>query len=196
MSQQYPGSAGSSGTPRPDGGQAQTPAGAPPPWPEPPPPGPWPPPPGGQDGPRRSHIQPVTAGVAAVLAALVVAIVVLFAVTGHSAAPASAAGGGNAPAGGGAPVQGGGGGFYGGGGGGGGNHLVMGGQVTRVSSTSITLGGQGHTITAAITSATRYTGSVKSASGIKPGQSVMVVISGYGSAHPVAQSISDPPSAP
>jgi hypothetical protein len=138
----------------------------------------------------------VTAGVVAVLATLVVAIVVLFAVNGHSAAPAAAAGPGN-PAGGGAPVQGGGGGFYGGGGGGGGgNHLVMGGQVTKVSSTSITLGGQGHTITAAITSATRYTGSVKSASSIKPGQSVMVVISGYGSAHPVAQSISDPPSAP
>ena len=119
------------------------------------------------------------------IAALVVALVVLFAVNGHPAAPSPAAGTGNAPAGG-APIH----------GGGGGNHLVVGGQVTKVSSTSITLGAQGHTITAAITSATRFTGSVTSASGVKPGQSVMVVISGYGSAHPVAQSIADPPSAP
>lgn len=140
----------------------------------------------------------MTAGVIGVIAALVVAVVVLFAVNGHSAAPAPAAGSGNAPVGGGAPAQGGGGGgpVVGGGGGGGGGHLFLGGQVVKAGSTSITLSAQGRDITAAITSSTKFTGSVKSASGIKPGQQVMVVISGYGSSHPVAQQISDPPSMP
>jgi hypothetical protein len=68
--------------------------------------------------------------------------------------------------------------------------------VVKASSTSITLSAQGRNITAAITSSTQFTGSVKTGSGIKPGQQVMVIISGYGSAHPVAQQISDPPSMP
>lgn len=212
MSQQYPGATGHSGAPRPDGSQQPAagqwedewdedyrarPGSSPPPWPAPHPGGwPPPPPPGGQGSAPRSRIQPVTAGVIAVIAAMVVAIVVLFAVNGHPAAPASASGTGNAPVGGGAPAQGGGGGPYVGGGGGGGSHLFLGGQVAKVSSTSITLSAQGRDITAAITGSTKFTGSVKSASGIKPGQQVMVVISGYGTAHQVAQQISDPPSMP
>lgn len=221
MSQHYPGSAGRPGAPQPDDSQVPPQAGAdqaaadggqwqdewgegygarrgspPPPWAaQPDAPWPPPPPPGGQGSVPRSRIQPVTAGVIGVIAALVVAVVVLFAVHMNSPAPAPAAGTGNAPVGGGAPVQGGG----GGGpiqGGGGGSHLFLGGQVIKVSSTSITLSAQGRDISAAITSSTRFTGSVKSASGIKPGQQVMVVISGYGTAHQVAQQISDPPSMP
>lgn len=217
MSRQHPGPAGRPGAPRPDGSQ-QPGTGQ---WEDewegydgarrgvPPPPhraahpgAPWPPPPGSQANPPHSRIQPVTAGVIAVIAALAVAIVVLLTVNGHSTTPSPAAGTGNAPAGGGAPAQGGagggpvGGGGRGGAGGGSGSHLFLGGQVIKASSASITLSAQGRDITAAITSSTQFTGTVKTASGIKPGQRVIVIISGYGTAHPIAQQISDPPSMP
>lgn len=83
----------------------------------------------------------------------------------------------------------------GGRGGGGSGTLFMGGQVVSVSAASITLGGQGHQITAAITSATKFTG-VSGPGQIKPGDRVSAEISGYGSGHPVATGIQDPAKMP
>jgi hypothetical protein len=79
-----------------------------------------------------------------------------------------------------------------GGGGGAGGNLFLGGRVTAISATSITLTGQGQMFTAAITSSTRFTG-VRGPSGIKAGDLVTVQITGYGSGHPVATGIQDPP---
>jgi hypothetical protein len=79
-----------------------------------------------------------------------------------------------------------------GGGGGGGGHLLIAGKVTAVSATSITITGQGHVFTAAITSSTKFTG-VSGPSGIKVGALVAAQITGYDSAHPVATAIQDPP---
>jgi hypothetical protein len=129
---------------------------------------------------------------AVVVSVLIAAILALVAVNvAGRQTPASSAG--NAP-----PVQApggnGGAGPVGGQGGAGGN-LFMAGQVTRVTSTSITLTGQDHQVTAAITSATTFSG-VHSASQIKPGDQVSAQISGYGGAHPVATAIQDPPSFP
>jgi Domain of unknown function (DUF5666) len=67
----------------------------------------------------------------------------------------------------------------------------MGGTVTAVSATSITLsGGQGHTFTAAITGSTRFSG-VSGAAGIKAGDRVTATITGYGTGHLTASSIQD-----
>lgn len=193
MPQQHPGSAGQHGAPQPDGDQ----------WyrndrPEgglaPPPPRPPAEQPGGhgRNG-REGRIQPLTVAVIAVIAALAAAAVLLILVKAPSSSPAPATAGGNPPAAG-QPAQGGGGGGPFGGGGSG--HLLMSGKVTRISSTSITLSAQGHTITAAITSSTQFTGTAKSARAIKPGDTVAATISGYGSPHPVANSISDPAAIP
>ena len=82
-------------------------------------------------------------------------------------------------------------------GGGGQGTLFMVGQVTKVSSTSITLGAQGRpSVTAAITNSTRITGRTASVSGIKAGDLVTAQITGYGSSHPVATAIQDPAQMP
>lgn len=195
MPQQNPGSAGRYGAPPPDGEQ----------WGEDdewgtggrPQHGPVPPPllPGYRSGGRTPRIQPVTAAVIAVIALAAAVMVALILTTGSSPAPPASAAPGNAPVGG-APVQGGGGGGSGAFGGGGAGQMFIGGKVTKISSTSITLGAQGHVITAAITSSTQFTGSVKSASGIKAGDAVTASITGYDSSRPVANSISDPAQMP
>lgn len=141
---------------------------------------------------RGPHIQPVTAAVIAVIVMAAAFAITLILVKGSSSTPSASTVPGNAPAGG-APAQGGGGGALGGGGTG---QLFMSGKVTNISSTSITLSAQEHVITAAITSSTQFTGSVKNASGIKADDAVTVTISGYGSSHPVANSISDPAQIP
>lgn len=190
MPQQQPGSTDRYGTPQPDDDgwdedDWQQHGSASPPWPAARQAGD----PGGSG--RGRGIRPVTVGVIAVIAALAAAVVMVVLLNGHSSAPSAATGSGNAPAGG-APAQGGGGAL----GGGGSGQLFFAGTVTKVSSTSITLSGQGHAITAAITSSTQFGGSVQGASGIKVGDTVGAAISGYDSSHPVASSISDPPQMP
>jgi hypothetical protein len=161
----------------------------------------WPPLPsygGPPRPPRRSRSLTIAAvAIAAFVAAVVAAVLIVGGLTGSpstagsasSAAPAQGAQGGGAAGGG--PVIGGGG-AGGGGGGGGGGQLFLGGKVTAISATSITLTGQGHTFTAAITSSTKFTG-VRGPSGIKVGAEVAAQITGYDSGHPVATAIQDPP---
>jgi hypothetical protein len=69
--------------------------------------------------------------------------------------------------------------------------LIVAGRVTAVSAASITIEGQGNTLTAAITNATKFSGTVRSASGIKVGDMVMLDISGNGTTN-TATSIQDP----
>jgi hypothetical protein len=74
-------------------------------------------------------------------------------------------------------------------------HLEVGGPVTAVSATSITLSGGGQVITAAVTRATKITGKVTSVGGIKVGDLVSASISGTGGKL-TADSIQDPASLP
>jgi len=174
----------------PRAGGQQPPAGPPPGWPAPrgyttaPPAGTGP---GGRG---------LTVAAVAVVAAVAAAIVALVAVNaaGHQT-PASSAG--NVPAAQ-APAAGGNGGagpIGDQGGGNGAGTLFLGGQVTKISSTSITVTAQGHQLTAAITSSTTFSG-VHSSSQIKPGDQITAQITGYASPHPVATAIQDPASIP
>jgi hypothetical protein len=69
------------------------------------------------------------------------------------------------------------------------------GRVTAVSSTSITIGGAGQSMTAAITAATRVTGNVTGIGGIKVGDQVSAQITMSGSQATVT-AIQDPAQAP
>jgi hypothetical protein len=73
--------------------------------------------------------------------------------------------------------------------------LEIGGQVTAVSATSITLNGGGRKITATVTRATKVTGKVSSISGVKAGDFVSASISGA-NGKLTADSIQDPASLP
>jgi len=73
--------------------------------------------------------------------------------------------------------------------------LEIGGQVTAVSATSITLNGGGRKITATVTRATKVTGKVTSISGVKVGDFVSASISGA-NGKLTAGSIQDPASLP
>ena len=73
--------------------------------------------------------------------------------------------------------------------------LEIGGQVTAVSATSITLNGGGQEITATVTRATKVTGKVTSISGIKVGDFVSASISGP-NGKLTADSVQDPASLP
>jgi hypothetical protein len=86
----------------------------------------------------------------------------------------------------------------GGGGGGGGavSQMFVAGPVTAVSSTSITIGGPGHTVTAAITSATRITGKMTSIGAIKVGDQVSAQITQSNGGQPTVTAIEDPAQAP
>jgi hypothetical protein len=99
-----------------------------------------------------------------------------------AAAPGAGSGNGFLP-----PAAGGG----SGGGAGAGEQMLAAGKVTAVNGTSITIAGNGNSVTAAITSATDFTGSAKSAGSIKVGDLVMIDISVNGSAD-TAASIQDP----
>jgi len=101
------------------------------------------------------------------------------------AAPSFAAPGGNS-----------GGGVLPGNGGGGGNaQMFVGGKVLAVSGTSITIGGPGHTITAAVTSSTRVTGRVSSIRAVKAGDMVTAQITQSGGQATVT-AIQDPAQLP
>ena len=69
------------------------------------------------------------------------------------------------------------------------------GTVTAVSGTSITIGGQGHTITATVTRATRVTGKVAGLGGIKVGDQVSAQLTEDGG-RVTAVAIADPAQAP
>jgi len=168
----------------PDDGAPRGPRAAPPM-----PPG-WP-----EDRPPARRLRPVLLLVIALLAAAAGAGIVL-GVEGLSGSPGVTA----APAGqpssltpvapGGNGQPGGGGALPGTGSGGTGTLFVIG-QVTAVSGTSITVGGPGHTVTAAVTRSTRVTGKVSGISGIKVGDHVSAQIVQNGGAAR-ATAIQDP----
>jgi len=74
--------------------------------------------------------------------------------------------------------------------------MFVAGPVTAVSSTSITIGGPNHTVTAAITSSTRITGKVTSIGGIKVGDQVSAQITESNGGQPTVAAIQDPAQAP
>ena len=147
------------------------------------------------DRPPERHLRPVLLLVIALLAAAAGAGIVL-GVEGLSGSPGVTA----APAGqpssltpvapGGNGQPGGGGALPGTGSGGTGTLFVIG-QVTAVSGTSITVGGPGHTVTAAVTRSTRITGKVSGISGVKVGDQVSAQIVQNGGAAR-ATAIQDP----
>ena len=73
---------------------------------------------------------------------------------------------------------------------------MLNGKVLAISGTSITLGGNGPSVTAAINGSTKFSGSVTSASGIKVGDQVVAEVAGQDSSHLVAVEIQDPRQAP
>jgi hypothetical protein len=73
--------------------------------------------------------------------------------------------------------------------------LEIGGPVTAVSATSITVGGGGRGVTAAVTKATKVTGKVTSIGGVKVGDVVSASMTGTNGKLTVT-SIQDPASLP
>ena len=148
---------------------------------------------GGQDGgSRRQHLRPlVLAAVAVVALAAGVggALAVARGLSSPSSAatPASGSPSSSAPGAGGGPFPGGGAGQTG--------RLFLGGTVVAVSTTSITISGPGHTVTAAVTAATRVTGKVTSISSVKVGDRVSAQITESGG-KATAAAIQDPASLP
>jgi hypothetical protein len=69
--------------------------------------------------------------------------------------------------------------------------MLLAGKVTAVTRTSITIGGNGPSVTAAVTSSTKITGRVSSISGIKVGDEVSAQLTGTGGKLTV-MSIQDP----
>ena len=170
-------------------------------WPDDEPGGPWsgsPPfqpagPGGGPPEGKRARWLPIT--LTAVLAGTAGVTIALF-ISGSPGTPsASATAPGGAPSAA-APAQGGtGSGSSGGPGGGVSESLLMGGKVTAITSHSITLSADGHSVTAAISSSTRFTGKVHSAGGIKVGDLAAAQITGHGP-DLVAVTIQDPAQLP
>lgn len=72
--------------------------------------------------------------------------------------------------------------------------IELGGPVTAVSASSITIGGGSRAVTAAVTSATKVTGKVTSIRGIKVGDLVSASITGTSGGKLTATSIQDPAS--
>jgi hypothetical protein len=138
--------------------------------------------------PRRSPVRSVTAAVIAVLAAALGAGVALAIVNWPSASPTAASSASASPApGGGAGT----GNAPGGGGSGGTRQMLLVGKVTAVSSTSITIGGNGQSVTAAVTGSARFTGRVSSISGVRVGDEVTAQLTATGGTIMVS-SIQDP----
>ncbi len=125
------------------------------------------------------HSNVVGVALIAVLAGVAGAFLAFLLTQGPSAAPAAA----RTPAGLSPTLPGkgiGGGGVSGGlpGGGAGQVQMLLVGPVTAVSGTSITVAGQGNSVTGAVTSATKVTGKVTSIGGIKVGDHVLVKFTG------------------
>lgn len=156
------------------------------------------PPPPGRRGTRHGWFFAVTAVVAAALAFGVVD----FAIREASGSPAaSATPSASAPTGNGSGSGPSGGTQFGPAGGvplpsGAAEHLMIGGKVTAVSATSITLGGGAQTVTAAVTHSTKISGKVTSIGGIKVGDLVSASITGTSGGKLVADAIQDPASLP
>jgi hypothetical protein len=81
------------------------------------------------------------------------------------------------------------------GGGGAGVETFVEGRVSAVSSTSITIGGPGQSLTAAVTAATKVTGKVASIGGVKVGDQVSAQITTSGG-QPTVTALQDPAQAP
>ena len=149
---------------------------------------------GRDGGPGRRGLRPLALAIVAVVA-LGGGAGVALAITrlGHPASPSATpstqpsvlAPGGSS---GGGPVGGPGGGAVG--------EMFVAGPVTAVSSTSITIGGPGHTVTAAITSATRISGKVTSIGGIKVGDQVSAQITQGNGGQPTVTAIQYPAQVP
>lgn len=143
---------------------------------------------------RRSPVRSVTAAVIAVVAAAIGAGLALTIINWPSASPTAAA----APSASASPAPGTGNGSIGngialGGGAGGTRYILLAGKVTAVSSTSITLGGSGPSVTAAVTSSTKVTGRVSSISGVKVSDEVSAQLTETGTgAKMTVMSIQDP----
>jgi hypothetical protein len=168
-----------------------------PPWRRPAPPAGY----GRDGGPGRSGLRPLALTIVAVVALGAGAGVALAITKGfdHSPSPSPSAvpstqppavapggsgGSGLIPGGGTAP------------GGGSVEQMFVAGPVTAVSSTSITIGGPNHTVTAAITRSTRITGKVTSIGGIKVGDQVSAQITESNGGQPTVAAIQDPAQAP
>ena len=79
------------------------------------------------------------------------------------------------------------------GGTGNGLEITVGGRVTAVSETSITIGGgAGRSVTAKITKATRFAGTVRGIDGVKVGDQVNAVLTGASATSLTATTIEDP----
>lgn len=156
------------------------------------------PPPPGRRGTRHGWLFAATAVVAAALAFGVVD----FAIHAAAGSPAaSATPSASAPTGSGSGSEPSGGTRFGPAGGaplpsGAAERLMIGGKVTAVSATSITLGGGAQTVTAAVTHSTKVSGKVTSIAGIKVGDLVSASITGTSGGKLVADSIQDPASLP
>ena len=168
----------------PDEDPARPPA--PPGWPAPPhPPGPGRP--GSARGPRRPLVLAVVA-----LAALAAGAGIALAASRGPAPSAASAAPSQAPSFGGPgpgqrrrrPAR-------QGGGGGPVSQLFVGGKVLKVSSTSISIGGTGRSVTAEVTSATKVTGRVSGIGGVKVGDQVTAQIT-QGSGQATVTAIQDP----
>ena len=152
---------------------------------------------GRDGGPGRSGLRPLALAIVAVVALGAGAGVVLAITKGldHSPSPSAApstqpsavapggSGGGTAPGG---TIP----------GGGAVGEMFVAGPVTAVSSTSITIGGPNHTVTAAMTSSTRITGKVTSIGGIKVGNQVSAQITESNGGQPTVAAIQDPAQVP
>ncbi|MBR7826372.1 hypothetical protein KDK95_08670 [Actinospica sp. MGRD01-02] len=150
--------------------------------------------------PPKSNAPLMAVAVVAVAAAIGLLIVLVFANSPSSASAASDPTNGNP-----APTQTYAGGGSGGGtlaalpplsGNGGGLMYMLNGKVAAISSTSITLAGNGPSVTAAINSSTQVSGDISSVSGIKVGDQVTAQVSGQSSSSLVATAIQDPGTGP
>jgi hypothetical protein len=151
--------------------------------------------------PPKSNAPLMAVAVVAVAAAIGLLLILLFANNSPSSAASSGPTNGDA-----APTQ-----TYAGGGSGGGGTLaalpplsgnggglmyMLNGKVAAISSTSITLAGNGPSVTAAINSSTRFSGDITSASGIKVGDQVTAQVGGQSSSSLVVSAIQDPGTGP
>jgi hypothetical protein len=69
---------------------------------------------------------------------------------------------------------------------------MLAGRVVAVSPTSITLGGNGPSVTAKITKATQFSGKVHAISGVKAGDQVSAALTGASMTSLTAETIQDP----
>jgi len=73
--------------------------------------------------------------------------------------------------------------------------VMLTGQVTAVSATSITIGGNGPSVTAKVTRATAFSGQVHGIAGVKVGDQVSVTLTGSSPGSLTVTTIQDPASA-